>query len=308
MQPAVELQNIVKTYGDYTAVDHVSLNVPAGTIYGFLGPNGAGKTSTIRMMMRIILPDEGTVRLLGEDLATVNLDRVGYLPEERGLYKKMRLLDQLTFFGEIRGLPRREARNRGGAWLERMQLADRALRPVEELSKGMQQKVQFIATILHEPDLLILDEPFSGLDPVNSTVLKDIILEYHRRGHTIIFSTHQMDTVEKLCDHICLINKGRVLVEGTLGSVKQRYGKNGVSLRFEGDGTYLHTLPEVESFRDNGNEVFLRLKDGVDPGRVLDAARARLNIIRFELAEPSVEDIFIEQVSKDSAQRAQDAA
>jgi ABC-2 type transport system ATP-binding protein len=248
------------------------------------------------------------VRLLGEDLATVNLDRVGYLPEERGLYKKMRLLDQLTFFGEIRGLPRREARNRGGAWLERMQLADRALRPVEELSKGMQQKVQFIATILHEPDLLILDEPFSGLDPVNSTVLKDIILEYHRRGHTIIFSTHQMDTVEKLCDHICLINKGRVLVEGTLGSVKQRYGKNGVSLRFEGDGTYLHTLPEVESFRDNGNEVFLRLKDGVDPGRVLDAARARLNIIRFELAEPSVEDIFIEQVSKDSAQRAQDAA
>jgi ABC-2 type transport system ATP-binding protein len=299
MQPAVEIQNIVKTYGDYTAVDHVSLNVPAGAIYGFLGPNGAGKTSTIRMLMRIMLPDEGSVRLLGEDVATVNLDRVGYLPEERGLYKKMRLLDQLTFFGEIRGLPRREARNRGGAWLERMQLADRAMRPVEELSKGMQQKVQFIATILHEPDLLILDEPFSGLDPVNATVLKDIILEYHRRGHTIIFSTHQMDTVEKLCDHICLINKGRVLLEGTLGSVKNRYGKNGVTLRFEGDGTYLHTLPEVASYQDNGNEVFLRLKDGTDPGRILDAARARLSVTRFELAEPSVYDIFIEQVSGD---------
>jgi ABC-2 type transport system ATP-binding protein len=300
MQAAVEIQNIVKRYGDYTAVDHVSLNVPAGTIYGFLGPNGAGKTSTIRMMMRILLPDEGTIRILGADLAAVNLDRIGYLPEERGLYKKMKLLDQLTFFGEIRGLPRREARNRGGAWLERLDLADRAMRPVEELSKGMQQKVQFIATVLHEPDLLILDEPFSGLDPVNANVLKDIILEYHRRGHTVIFSTHQMDTVEKLCDHICLINKGRVLLEGTLGSVKQRYGKNGVSLSFQGDGTFLHTLPEVASFQDNGNSVFLRLKDGTDPARVLDAARSRLNVTRFELAEPSVYDIFIEQVSGDT--------
>jgi len=308
MQPAIEIHDIVKRYGDVTAVDHVSLNVPTGTIYGFLGPNGAGKTSTIRMLMRILLPDEGSVRVLGKDLATVELDRIGYLPEERGLYKKMRLLDQLTFFGEIHGLARREARNRSGAWLERMDLADRALRSVEELSKGMQQKVQFIATILHEPDLLILDEPFSGLDPVNANVLKDIILEYHRKGHTIIFSTHQMDTVEKLCDHICLINKGRVLLEGTLGSVKQRYGKNGVSLRFEGDGTFLHALPEVASFQDNGNEVFLRLKDGVDPGRVLDAARARLAVTRFELAEPSVYDIFIEQVSKDGEHASKDAA
>jgi len=299
MQPAVEIHDIVKRYGDYTAVDHVSLNVPAGTIYGFLGPNGAGKTSTIRMMMRILLPDEGSIRILDKDLATVNLDRIGYLPEERGLYKKMRLLDQMVFFGEIRGLARSEARNRAGAWLERMGLADRAMQPVEGLSKGMQQKVQFIATVLHEPDLLILDEPFSGLDPVNANVLKDIILEYHRKGHTIIFSTHQMDTVEKLCDHICLINKGRVLLEGTLASVKQRYGKNGVSLSFTGDGTYLHSLPEVASYQDNGNEVFLRLRDGVDPGRVLDAARARLSVTRFELAEPSVYDIFIEQVSGD---------
>jgi len=300
MHPAVEIQDVVKRYGDTAAVDHVSLNVPAGTIYGFLGPNGAGKTSTIRMLMRILLPDEGRIRALGEDLDKVNLERIGYLPEERGLYKKMRVLDQLTFFGEIRGLPRREARNRSGAWLERMSLADRAFRPVEDLSKGMQQKVQFIATILNEPELLILDEPFSGLDPVNANVLKDVILEYHRRGHTIIFSTHQMDTVEKLCDHICLINKGRVILEGTLASVKQRYGKNGVSLRFEGDGTFLHSLPEVASFQDNGNELFLRLKDGVDPGRVLDAARARLSVLRFELAEPSVHDIFIEQVSGDA--------
>jgi len=299
MNAAVEIHDIVKRYGDTLAVDHVAISVPAGSIYGFLGPNGAGKTSTIRMMMRIILPDEGTIRILGEDLAAANLDRVGYLPEERGLYKKMRVGDQLVYFGELRGLSRAEARTRAGSWLERLSLLDRVMQPVESLSKGMQQKVQFIATILHEPELLILDEPFSGLDPVNANVLKDIILEYHRRGHTIIFSTHQMDTVEMLCDHICLINKGRVILQGTLAGVKQQYGKNGVSLRFTGDGSYLKTLPGVASFQDNGQELFLRLSDGVDPAVVLDAARSRLNVTRFELAEPSVYDIFIEQVSGD---------
>ena len=299
MNPAVEIQDVVKEYGATRAVDHVSITVPAGTIYGFLGPNGAGKTSTIRMLMRIILPDEGTIRVLGDDLANANLDRVGYLPEERGLYKKMRVGDQLIFFGQLRGLSRMEARRRAGMWLERMSLLDRAMRPVEELSKGMQQKIQFIATIIHEPELLILDEPFSGLDPVNANILKDIILEYHRRGHTIIFSTHQMDTVEKLCDHICLINKGRVILHGTLAGVKQQYGKNGVSLRFAGDGSYLKSLPGVASFQDNGNELFLRLKDGIDPVAVLDAARSRVSITRYELAEPSVYDIFIEQVSGD---------
>jgi ABC-2 type transport system ATP-binding protein len=299
MTSAVEIQQVVKRYGDMIAVDHVTLDVPEGTIYGFLGPNGAGKTSTIRMLMRITLPDEGTIRVLGDDLHKVNLDRIGYLPEERGLYKKMRVGDQLIFFGELHGLSRLEARRRAGEWLERLGLIDRVMRPVEELSKGMQQKIQFIATVMHEPDLLVLDEPFSGLDPVNASILKDIILEYHRRGHTIIFSTHQMDTVEKLCDHICLINRGRVILQGTLASVKQRYGKNGVSLRFSGDGSYLKTLPGVASFQDNGKELFLRLDDGVDPTVVLDAARARLSVTRFELAEPSVHDIFIEQVSGD---------
>lgn len=292
--------DVTKRFGNQLAVDGLNLEVPAGSIYGFIGPNGSGKTTTLRILLHIYLPEAGSVEVLGMTGTRAANDKIGYLPEERGLYKKMRLLDQLTFFGEIRGLPRREARNRSGAWLERLSLADRAMRPVEDLSKGMQQKVQFIATILHEPELLILDEPFSGLDPVNANVLKDIILEYHRRGHTIIFSTHAMDTVEKLCDQICLINKGRVLLEGTLAAVKQRYGKNGVSLSFSGDGTYLHALPEVASFQDNGNELFLRLKDGVDPGRVLDAARARLSVTRFELAEPSVYDIFIEQVSGDA--------
>jgi ABC-2 type transport system ATP-binding protein len=301
MSSVVDIQNVVKRYGDTAAVDHVSFAVPQGTIYGLLGPNGAGKTSTIRMLLRILLPDEGAIRILGSDLADVDLDRVGYLPEERGLYKKMRLLDQLTFFGEIHGLPRRESRRRAGEWLERLSLAERALRPIEDLSKGMQQKVQFIATILHEPELLILDEPFAGLDPVNTNVLMDVILEYHRRGHTIVFSTHMMDQVEKLCDQICLINRGRVVLEGTLAAVKKRYGKNGVNLRFEGDGAFLTTLPEVASFLDHGNEMFLRLKDGVDPARVLDAARARLSIARYEVAEPSIYDIFIELVTEKPA-------
>ena len=294
---AIEIRDIVKRYGDFTAVDRVSLTVPRGAVYGLLGPNGAGKSSTIRMLLRIMLPDEGSIRVLGDDVASLNVDRIGYLPEERGLYKKMRVGDLLIFFAEIKGVARAEARRRAAEWLERMGLLDRAMRPVEELSKGMQQKIQFIATVIHEPELLVLDEPFSGLDPVNAGVLKDIILDYRRRGHTIVFSTHQMEQVEKLCEHICLINKGRVVLEGTLASIKKQYGHNGVSVRFSGDGTFLKSLPDVASFQDNGNELFLRLRDGADASRVLEAARGRLEILRFEVAEPSVHDIFIEQVS-----------
>jgi ABC-2 type transport system ATP-binding protein len=296
--PAIETREVVKRYGDFVAVDHVSLSVPSGSIFGLLGPNGAGKSSTIRMLLRIMLPDEGTIRVLEHDLADVDLDRVGYLPEERGLYKKMKVADLLTFFAEIKGIARPDARARALRWLERMDLADRAAKPIEELSKGLQQKVQFIATMIHEPDLLILDEPFSGLDPVNANVLRDIILDYHRRGHTIVFSTHMMEQVEKLCDHICLIHRGRVVLAGTLASVKRQYGRNGVTLRFNGDGTFLRTLPEVAGFQDHGNELFLRLHDGASASRVLDAARQRVEIVRFEVAEPSIHDIFIERVSE----------
>jgi ABC-2 type transport system ATP-binding protein len=299
-EPIVDVQGIVKRFGDFTAVDGLSFSVPEGTIYGLLGPNGAGKSTTIRMLMRIMLPDEGRIRVLDSDLAHVDLDRIGYLPEERGLYKKMKVGDVLTFFGEIKGLERREAQRRARAWLERLGLLDRAQKPVEELSKGMQQKVQFISTILHEPELLILDEPFSGLDPVNAGVLKDIILEYHRRGHTVVFSTHMMDQVEKLCDQICLINRGRVVLSGTLQAVKKQYGQNGVALRVVGDGSFLRGLPEVVSCQDNGNELFLRLRDGADPARVLDAARERVEVTRYEVAEPSIHDIFIERVSEAS--------
>lgn len=292
----VEVKNVVKRYGDFTAVDHASMEIPRGSIYGLLGPNGAGKTSMIRMMMKILLPDEGTINVFGAPVARLVMSRVGYLPEERGLYKKMKVADLLTFLGALKDMSRAAAREAALGWLERFGLSDYADKPTEELSKGMQQKVQFIATVLHKPELLILDEPFSGLDPVNANLLKDVILEYHREGHTIIFSTHMMEQVEKLCERICLINNGKVVLSGTLSEVKQQYGRGGVTLRFEGDGSFLRDVDGVASYSDYGNEVFLRLDDDTDPNSILDAARERLRITRFELAEPTIHDIFIECV------------
>jgi ABC-2 type transport system ATP-binding protein len=294
----VELDGVLKRYGDFSAVDRLTFSVPRGGIFGLLGPNGAGKTTAIRMVMRIIMPDEGSIRVLGAPLEQVETDRIGYLPEERGLYKKMKVIELLEFFGEIKSLKRSEARKRAGEWLERLALSDYANKTAEDLSKGMQQKIQFAATVIHEPELIILDEPFSGLDPVNANVLKDIMLDYHKRGHTLIFSTHMMEQVEKLCDEICLINRGRLVLEGKLADVKRRYGRNGVTLRFSGDGSFLAGLPEVESVNDYGNEVFLRLRENASPGRVLAAANERLEVTRFEVAEPSVHDIFIDLVSE----------
>jgi ABC-2 type transport system ATP-binding protein len=295
----VEADAIFKSYNGVNAVDNISFAVPAGSIYGLLGPNGAGKTTTIRMMMRIILPDSGDIRIFGDPLERVDKWRIGYLPEERGLYKKMKVIDLLAFFGEIKRMDRKDVRQKAAEWLERLDLSDFAEKKTEELSKGMQQKVQFISTVLHEPDLLILDEPFAGLDPVNTNLLKDIILEYHHKGHTVVFSTHMMEQVEKLCESICLIHKGRVVLTGTLDGVKERYGQNGVTLRFDGDGSFIAQLPEVASYNDYGNEVFLRLKQGADPGSVLDVARSRVEVKKYEVAVPSIHDIFIEQVSSE---------
>jgi ABC-2 type transport system ATP-binding protein len=292
----VEAEGIVKSYDGVKAVQDVSFSIRAGSIYGLLGPNGAGKTTTIRMLMRIILPDAGGIRIFGDDLKRADKARIGYLPEERGLYKKMKVIDLLTFLGMIKRMDRADARTRAAEWLERLDLAEFAEKKAEELSKGMQQKLQFIATVLHEPDLIILDEPFSGLDPVNTNLLKDIILEYHNKGHTVIFSTHMMEQVEKLCESICLINKGKIVLSGTLDGVKEEYGLNGVTLRFEGDGSFLKDLPGVASINDYGNEVFMRLEPGGDPAKVLDAARNRLEVKKYEVAVPSIHDIFIERV------------
>ena len=291
--PIVDLQNVSKTFGNkFKAVDGMTMSIPKGIIYGLLGPNGAGKTTTIRMIMRIIYPDSGDIRIFGEPLTQVSKDRIGYLPEERGVYKKMKVGELLTFFGEIKSMSPRDAKATGLKWLDRLELKHTAQKKVEELSKGMQQKVQFISTIMHEPELIILDEPFSGLDPVNSNVLKDIILEFHRKGHTIIFSTHMMEQVEKLCDEICLINKGKKVLDGGLNDVKKEHGHNTITMRFDGDGSFLAGLDAVDSVNDHGKEIYLRLKDGADPSQVLREAASKLDVQRFELSEPSIHDIF----------------
>src|SRR5213083_1689838 len=230
--PILTLDRVSKHFAGHTAVAELSLSVPRGVIYGLLGPNGAGKTTTIRMIMNILEPDGGAVQVFGEpDGGRAQSERIGYLPEERGLYRKMRVLDVLVFLGEMKGLERRRARLQAEAWLERLGLGQWRLRRVDELSKGMQQKVQFISTVLHDPDLLILDEPFSGLDPVNAQVMKDTVLDLRSRDKTIIFSTHLMETAEKLCNDILLINKARKVVSGSLRQVKESYGRNLIALR-----------------------------------------------------------------------------
>jgi ABC-2 type transport system ATP-binding protein len=292
----VHLQDVEKAFDTKRAVDGLSFSIERGSIYGLLGPNGAGKTTTIRMMMRIIYPDAGSIEILGRPLKQSQKDNIGYLPEERGVYRKMKVGDLLTFFGEVKSMSPKAARSAGMEWLERLELTDTATKKVEELSKGMQQKVQFIATIMHAPDLIILDEPFSGLDPVNAEVLKDIILEFHKKGHTIIFSTHMMEQVEKLCQEICLINNGRKVLEGSLADVKGSYGRNTVTIRFDGDGAFLAELPQVARVNPSGREMFLTLHDGADPDAILEAAMGRVRIQKFEVSEPSIHDIFVERV------------
>jgi len=296
---AVELRGIRKVYDRFVAVDRLSIGIREGSVYGLLGPNGAGKTSTIRMMIGITLPDEGEVRLFGEPFHRGQLHRIGYMPEERGLYKRMKVLDQLVFLGRLHNLPEPEARKRALGWCERLQLADWMQRKIEELSKGMQQKVQFIATLLHAPDLIIMDEPFSGLDPANAVMLKDVLIELKKAGKTILFSTHRMDQVERLCEAICLIDHGRAILEGDLKKIKASYGKNHVQMEYEGD-PHLEQCELVQSFNSYGNYVEVRLKPGADAQELLRMCAERVRISRFELLEPSLEEIFIDQVGKNA--------
>src|SRR5712692_2035448 len=305
--PVLVLDRVTKRFAGHTAVDGLSLTVPAGVIYGLLGPNGAGKTTTIRMIMDIFEPDAGTVRLFGEAGGGRNQSaRIGYLPEERGLYPKMRVIDVVVFLAEMKGVERRPARARALEWLERLGLSDWQLRRINELSKGMQQKVQFIATLLHEPDLLVLDEPFAGLDPVNTQVLRDIVLELRGRSRTILFSTHIMEQAEKLCDSLCIIARGKKLVDGTLADVKRTHGGRHVLVRFDGASGGAERIfadPRLVS-RHDGSAQYAELElaaeaDAQEILRALVSSGARL--ARFELAEPSLNKIFIDLVGPDAA-------
>ncbi|MGB6193898.1 MAG: ATP-binding cassette domain-containing protein [Terracidiphilus sp.] len=293
--PVVELAGVTKAYENKVAVRNLSLSIDAGQMFGLLGPNGAGKTSSIRMMMGITLPDSGTVSLFGRPFERKSLERVGYLPEERGLYKKMKVLEQLIFFGTLHGLTPEEARSRAKTWATRLEIADALDKRTEELSKGMQQKIQFIGALLHDPGLIVMDEPFSGLDPVNAQLLEQTLLDLKGQGKAILFSTHRMDQVEKLCDSICLVNKGEAVLSGRMREIKSRYERNHVIVEFEGSAGFLQSSEVAEAKNFSGHAEIL-LKPHGDAQKLLREASAGATIYRFELVEPSLEEIFIRTV------------
>jgi ABC-2 type transport system ATP-binding protein len=291
----VQLNRITKKYDTKIAVQDLSLEIEAGTMFGLLGPNGAGKTSTIRMMIGMTLPDTGSVSLFQAPFTRKSLQRVGYLPEERGLYKKMKVIDQLVLLGQLRGLDAAAAEQRGRRWAERLEIADSLDKKTDELSKGMQQKIQFIATILHDPELIIMDEPFSGLDPVNTILLQDVLVELKNQGKAILFSTHHMEQVEKLCESICLVNGGKGVLSGSVREIKARYPRNLLRIHFEGDDKFL-SHPMIAEAKNYGGNAEIHLKPGADPQQILSAAMANARVDRFELMEPTLEDIFIQTV------------
>jgi ABC-2 type transport system ATP-binding protein len=293
--PVVELAGVTKAYENKIAVNDLSLSIEAGQMFGLLGPNGAGKTSSIRMMMGITVPDSGSIILFDKPFARNSLERVGYLPEERGLYKKMKVLDQLIFFGQLHGLTGDEAQKRAVAWARRMEIADALPKRTEELSKGMQQKIQFIATLLHDPRLIVMDEPFSGLDPVNAVLVERTLLELKDQGNAILFSTHRMDQVEKLCDSICLIDNGKAVLAGNLRQIKARYERNHVIVEFQGSSAFLNS-DEVAEAKNFSGHAEIKLKPNGDAQKLLHEAAAVATIFRFELVEPSLEEIFIQTV------------
>ena len=293
--PVVELAGVTKAYESKVAVSNLSLSIETGQIFGLLGPNGAGKTSSIRMMMGITLPDSGSIHLFDKPFQRQSLDQVGYMPEERGLYKKMKVLDQLVFFGCLHGLTPEEAQKRSIEWAKRMEIADALPKKTEELSKGMQQKIQFIATLLHSPDLIVMDEPFAGLDPVNAVLVERTLLALKDQGKAILFSTHRMDQVEKLCDSICLINNGEAVLSGNLREIKSRYERNHVIVEFEGDSAFLNS-EEIAEAKNFSGHAEIKLKPHGNAQKLLHQAAAAATIYRFELVEPSLEEIFIQTV------------
>jgi ABC-2 type transport system ATP-binding protein len=298
---SVAIEHINKTFGEFKAVSDLSLTVRPGRIYGLLGPNGAGKTTTIRMIVNITAPDSGRILVFGKQVTPELQDRIGYLPEERGLYKKMKVVDQLRFFAELKNIKRSEADRRIDKWLARLKLTDWKTKASSELSKGMQQKIQFITAIIHEPELLILDEPFSGLDPINVELLKDIVLELKASDRTIIFSTHQMEVAEKICDDICLINRSRKILDGSIRDVKRSFGRNAVALRMQGGEAVLENRSLVSNLQRHSDSLEVLLAEGADSQTLLqDLIAAGARIERFEMIEPSLHDIFIEKVTENA--------
>jgi ABC-2 type transport system ATP-binding protein len=290
---ALRLEGVTKRFGKHTAVDGFDFEVPRGVICGLLGPNGSGKTTSIRMIMGILNPDEGAVSLFGADPDTIRRTKVGYLPEERGVYKKMKCLELVTFLAEIRGMRRSEGRKRGLEWMERLGLTEWADKKVEDLSKGMQQKIQFIGTVIHDPELLILDEPFSGLDPINQDVLEEIVRDFHARGTTILFSTHLMDQAERLCERVCLISNARKVLDADLRELKAAERKGVVAVEFEGPDTWLDG-PEIDHVEQANGGLHLMLREGADHQAILRrGVAAGVRILRFDLVEPRLHDIFV---------------
>ena len=295
-KPTLILERVHKSFGDFRAVSDLSLQVRPGRVFGLIGPNGAGKTTTIRMIVNITVPDSGRIELLGQSMTTALQDRIGYLPEERGLYKRMKVGEQLRFFAELKNLTGAEADTRINRWLTKLQLQDWKDKRTKDLSKGMQQKVQFITSVIHEPDLLILDEPFSGLDPVNVDLMKETILELKGSNKTIILSTHQMEIAEKLCDDVCMINRSKKVFDGRLREIRRSFALNAVAVRFEGVDRFPDD-PEVANVREVGDEFEVLLNPGANPQALLKRlVDSGVVICKFELVEPSLHDIFVQKV------------
>ena len=292
----LQITNLTKQFKKIKAVDNISLEVQKGDIYGFLGPNGAGKTTSIRMIMGIIKPDNGSIKLNGSDINTINRKKLGYLPEDRGLYQKQNLSEILYYFGCLKGLDKKDSKNRANLWLERFYLDDQKGRKIEELSKGNQQKIQFIIALLHDPQLIILDEPFTGLDPVNQILLKEVIKEKQEEGKTIIFSTHQMEQVERLCNNICLINKGHILLEGPLSEIRKSHSEDAIELNFSGkiDNSKLEVFFSDFDLRENILSGILKKKKN----EFLEWIIPQVSIESFHARVPSLEQIFIKEVGK----------
>ena len=292
----IDVSHLWKSFGDKTAVHDASFKAEPGRIFGLLGPNGAGKTTTIRMINDILTPDEGEVRIKNVVAGPQTQKWIGYMPEERGLYKKMKVGEQLLYFAKLKGLSTSEGKKVILHWLERFEASDWIKLEVGELSKGMSQKIQFIATILHDPDIAIFDEPFSGLDPINSELLKTVILELKAQGKTILFSTHRMEQVEQMCDDIALFNEGQVVLTGNLAEIKSSFGENTVLLEFEGDGGFIDSLENVRINNRSNRFAEIRLLEGQTASDILKKAIEHVEVKKFEQVEPSLTEIFISTV------------